>query len=491
VSSYIVRRCFGGFGQPAAYNKWFGWTSGTGASVKSDDLKPPLAELFKLGGASRSRDWPDYLSIGLGPEHVPDLIRLAVDSELNQAPRDSSEVWVPVHAWRALGQLRAAEAVEPLTQLLPLIDEKMDDWVGEELPRVFALIGAPAVAPLGRYLSDGSHPEFARVAAASGLSLIAARHPEAHSNCVSLLAAQLEKFQENGETLNGCIISDLVDLEAVECAPLMEQAFAARRVDLFVGGDWEDTQIELGLKRARTTPPDYDDLFGFLEPKPTWKPPVDPTLQGLPRKERRRIERQRAKAERKQRKAGAPSAARSVYQLKVVLVGSELPIWRRVLVPAEIKLSSLHRVMQILMDWTDDHQHQFTVLTKPRSRADSGQDVHPADEARFRLCDVAPTPGSELLYEYDFGDSWNHHITVEKSMPRDRETPSHPVCLAGERACPPEDCGGIMRYAYIVKALRDPAHPEHGESVERFGPDFDPEAFSIERVNARLESIES
>jgi hypothetical protein len=459
--------------------------------MKINDPKPPLAELFKLGEASRSHDWPDYLSIGLGPEHVPDLIRLAVDSELNQAPRDSSEVWVPVHAWRALGQLRAAEAVEPLTQLLPLIDEKMDDWVGEELPRVFALIGAPAVAPLGKYLSDGSHPEGARITAARGLSEIAARHPEVRSACVSLLAAQLKKFQENGKTLNGCIISDLVDLEAVEHASLMEQTFAAGRVDLFVGGDWEDTQIELGLKRERTTTPDYDDLFGFLKPKPKWQPPVDPALQGLPRKERRRVERQRAKAERKQGKAGGASAGPPVYQLKVVLIGSEPPIWRRVLVPAGIKLSSLHRAMQVLMDWTDDHQHQFTVLAKPRSRADPGRDVHPADESRFRLCDVAPTPGSELIYEYDFGDSWEHLITVEKARPQDRETPSHPVCLAGERACPPEDCGGVRRYTWIVKALRDPVHPERGELVERYGPDFDPEDFSIERVNARLESIES
>jgi len=458
--------------------------------MEIDDIKPPLAKLFKLGEPSRSEEWPDYLSFGLGPEHVPDLIRLAVDKELNQAPRDSSEVWVPVHAWRALGQLHAAEAVETLMRLLPLVDERMDDWVGEELPRVFAMIGAPAVAPLGRYLGDNARPEGSRITASRGLCRIGARHPEAHSDCVSLLAAQLRKFPENGKTLNGCIISDLVDLEAVEHAPLMEQAFAASEVDLFVGGDWEDTQIELGLKRERTALPDYGEILNSMKPKPTWKPPVDPTLQGLPRKERRRIERERAKAERKQRKAGAQSAARPIYQLKVVLAGSEPPIWRRVLVPADIKLSSLHRVMQILMGWTDDHQHRFTVLSKPLSRSDSGQDVHPADESRYRLIDVAPTPGSELLYEYDFGDSWDHRITVEKSVPQDRGTPSHPVCLAGERACPPEDCGGIMRYPYMVKALRDPAHPEHGELVERYGPDFDPEAFGIERVNARLESIE-
>ncbi len=457
--------------------------------MRIDDLKPPLAELFKLGEASRSHDWPDYLSIGLGPEHVPDLIRLAVDSELNQAPRDSSEVWVPVHAWRALGQLRAAEAVEPLLQLLPLIDERMGDSAGEELLRVFALIGAPAVAPLGRYLSDSSHPEFARIAASSGLSRIAARHPEARSDCVSWIAAPLREFRQNGSTLNGCIISDIVDLKAVEHAPLMEQAFAADSVDLFVGGDWEETQVELGLKRARTTPPDYDVLLKFLKPKPKWKPTVDPTLQGLPRKERRRIEHQRTKAERKQRKAGLSSADRTVYQLKVVLRGSKPPIWRRVLVPAEIKLSSLHRVTQFLMDWTDDHPHQFTVLAKPRS--DSGLDVDRADESRFRLCDVAPTPGSALLYEYDFGDSWKHRITVEKSTSQDREAPSHPVCLAGRRTCPPEDCGGILRYAWIVKALRDTTDPEHDEAVERVGRDFDPEAFSIERVNARLKSIEA
>jgi len=459
--------------------------------MKIDDLKPPLAESFKLGEASRSQDWPDYLSMGLGPEHIPDLVRLAVDNELNHGTKNSNEVWVPVHAWRALGQLHAAEAVEPLVQLLPLVDERMDDWVGEELPRVFALIGAPTVAPLGRYLSDGARPDGSRIIAANGLSLIAARHLEAHSNCVSLLAAQLSKSQKNGKILNGCLISDLVELEAVEHAPLMEQAFAARRVDLFVGGDWEDVQVELGLTRERTTERDHGDLFGFLEPKQNWKPPVDPAFHDLPRKERRRIEREKAKAERKKRKAGAPSAARPVYQLKVVLRGLAPPIWRRVLVPAEIKLSSLHRVMQILMDWTDDHRHQFTVMSKPLSRAGSGQDVHPADESRFRLCDVAPTTGSELLYEYDFGDSWKHRITVEKVMSPDRETPGHPVCLAGKRACPPEDCGGVMRYAGIVRALRDPAHPDHDELVERWGPDFDPEAFSIERVNARLRSIES
>ncbi|MBM3314036.1 plasmid pRiA4b ORF-3 family protein [candidate division WOR-3 bacterium] len=458
--------------------------------MKIDDLKPPLAELFKLGAPPRGEEWPDYLSFGLGPEHVPDLIRLAVDKELNLTPRDTSELWVPVHAWRALGQLGAAEAAQPLTQLLPLFEENLDERVGAELPRVFGLLGAPAAGPLSEYLSDGSHPQGARIAAAQGLSMIAARHPEAYDNCVSLLAAQLRKFQENSETLNGCLITDLVSLEAVEHAPLMEQAFAAGRVDLYEGGDWEDTQIELGLKRERTTPREYADIFGRIKPKPAWKPPVDQTLAGLPRKERRRIERVRAKAERKQRKPGAASTGRPVYQLKVVLERSEPPIWRRVLVPADIKLSGLHRVLQILMGWTDDHRHQFTAFSKPSSGADEGQDVLPADESRFRLVDVAPTPGSELLYEYDFGDSWEHRITVEKSGMQGRETPSHPVCLAGERACPPEDCGGIMRYTYMVKALRDPAYSRRDELVDRLGQGFDPETFSVERVNAWLKSIE-
>ena len=107
----------------------------------------PVSKLLTLGDCREVRGWPDYLAIGLGPAHVPDLIRMALDEELYRAGPDSLDVWAPVHAWRALGQLRAEAAAEPLTRLLVRIVEFDDEWVGEELPQVFGMIG-PAAVPV-------------------------------------------------------------------------------------------------------------------------------------------------------------------------------------------------------------------------------------------------------------------------------------------------------------------------------------------------------
>ena len=100
--------------------------------------QPPVERLLTYGESDRIRpdDWPDYPELGLGPEHVPDLIQMATDEALNEADAESTEVWAPLHAWRALGQLRAVEAVEPLLELFDRLEE--DDWVHEELPSFLA-----------------------------------------------------------------------------------------------------------------------------------------------------------------------------------------------------------------------------------------------------------------------------------------------------------------------------------------------------------------
>ena len=82
--------------------------------MSTANYPPPVDKLLTFGECSPSPEWPDYLALGLGSEHVPDLIRMAIDEELNQAASDSLEVWAPVHAWRALGQLHAEAAIEPL-----------------------------------------------------------------------------------------------------------------------------------------------------------------------------------------------------------------------------------------------------------------------------------------------------------------------------------------------------------------------------------------
>ena len=137
----------------------------------------------------------DYLPLGFGSEHIPDLIRMVLDDDLYWANSDSLEVWAPVHAWRVLGQLRAEAAIEPLVTRLDLVDEEDNDWVSEELPQVFAMIGAAAIAPLHAYLIDPSHDTWACVAAAESLGQIGKAHPEARNACVAALTGDTRRVR--------------------------------------------------------------------------------------------------------------------------------------------------------------------------------------------------------------------------------------------------------------------------------------------------------
>lgn len=222
--------------------------------MTTDNYAPPVSRLLSLGDAHGGRGWPNYRALGLGPEHIPDLIRMALDEDLHWADPDSDEAWAPIHAWRALGQLRAEEAVEPLLQLLWWIDEYDYDWIADELPNVFGLIGAPAIPPLAEYLADDGHPLWARLAAAGGLSEIGQRHPEARSDCIAALTTTLERFDELSPDLNGFLISYLADLDAVAAAPLIKRAFDADRVAEEVMGDWMDVQAALGLIEREARP---------------------------------------------------------------------------------------------------------------------------------------------------------------------------------------------------------------------------------------------
>ena len=108
-----------------------------------------------------------------------------------------------------------------------------------------------------------------------------------------------------------------------------------------------------------------------------------------------------------------------------------------------------------------------------------------AQSERVIRLDKVSGPGDAFSYEYDFGDSWIHEIRIEKALPADPAV-HYPRCLAGERACPPEDCGGPPGYEDLLAALQDPAHPRHEEIREWAGPSFDPEAFDPAKVNRIL-----
>ena len=236
-----------------------------GIRFPEDTYAPPLDRLLKLGRPPGDAAGVDCAALGLDRSQVPELIRMATDAELNTGPSGSPIVYAPIHAWRALGQLRAEEAIAPLLGLLRRIDEDDDDWVSDDLPRVLAEIGAASIQPIAEYLADPSHREWARTAAAAALGLVAEAHPETRAECVARLRAQLEHDGEQSESLNACLIAPLLDLKAMEALPDIERAFASGRVDESVNGDWEDAQIELGLKTVREHPPKPNSLTKWRE----------------------------------------------------------------------------------------------------------------------------------------------------------------------------------------------------------------------------------
>jgi hypothetical protein len=175
----------------------------------------------------------------------------------------------------------------------------------------------------------------------------------------------------------------------------------------------------------------------------------------------------------------------SVYQLKITLAEVKPSVWRRVIVPSSVLLAELHDIVQIAMGWENAHVHQFTrkiprgEIAGPKSRAAI------KTESRIQVDELLLHEKDSLLYEYDFGDGWVHDIVLEKIMPASADL-RVPSCVAGARACPPEDCGGAYRYAELQRAIQDASHPEHEETVEWIGDEFDPEFFDLEEVNRQL-----
>lgn len=170
-------------------------------------------------------------------------------------------------------------------------------------------------------------------------------------------------------------------------------------------------------------------------------------------------------------------ATGDVFQLKVTLLDTKPPIWRRVLVDGTSTLDHLHEVIQAAFGWWNYHLHEFDAGRTRYGVPDPDEDWGdpPRDERRTRL-DAIAGEGASFRYTYDFGDGWEHKITVEKVLPAGT-APIVPACIDGRRACPPEDCGGTWGYRELLEILANPSHPEHAERREWLGRPFDPEAF--------------
>ncbi len=179
---------------------------------------------------------------------------------------------------------------------------------------------------------------------------------------------------------------------------------------------------------------------------------------------------------------------RKIYQLKVTLKDSEPPIWRRILVEDSVPLDKFHIILQIVMGWTNSHLHQFAVNGKLYGMMDPDAFFEldeMEDERKFRLRDLLKKEKDSLIYEYDFGDAWTHEVILEKIMPYDPDI-GVPKCIEAERACPPEDVGGIWGYFDFLGAIKDPSHPEHKSYKEWIGGSFDPSEYDMDAVNKLL-----
>ena len=134
-----------------------------------------------------------------------------------------------------------------------------------------------------------------------------------------------------------------------------------------------------------------------------------------------------------------------LYQLKVVLLGVSPMIWRRLLVCSDSTITDLHYILQITMGWSDDHLHRFRIHGKQYGIARMGGLSFSDDPETVRLKDFRFRINECFRYEYDFTDGWKHQIRVENILAHGGRR-YYPVCTSGKRACPPEDCGGPLRF---------------------------------------------
>ena len=177
-------------------------------------------------------------------------------------------------------------------------------------------------------------------------------------------------------------------------------------------------------------------------------------------------------------------ALNHVYQLKIKLLDTQPSVWRRLRVRGSVTFAKLHSVLQDVMGWDDKHLYHFQIGDRAFEAPDpeaSGENAR-----RHRLGSLDLEPGHKFLYVYDLGDDWHHEVTVEglSALLPDED---YPICIDGENACPPEDCGGPAGYAEILLALESPDDPAFRERLEWLDPSFRPATFDVRATNRILQ----
>jgi len=281
------------------------------------DYSEPVAHLLTQGECLRRdvQSWLDYQSLGIRNADIPSLIQMATDHDLYELESEASEGWAPVHAWRALGQLRAETAVDPLLQqAIEYYDhEGWWDWMATEFPKVFALIGDKTLPHLAAWVRDKTQSEWVQVLAIEGIETLAGQSSDpsdsTRRSCIEILLEELTQFPDNDPVVNAFLIGALAELEVIEAAPLMEQAFTAGTVDEMLYGDWNEIQVRLGLKSRAEVPrkpinPQFRQALKALErlssvPTGFGKPSVESSKSNRKAKQKQKSESRRKNRKKK------------------------------------------------------------------------------------------------------------------------------------------------------------------------------------------------
>jgi len=188
--------------------------------------------------------------------------------------------------------------------------------------------------------------------------------------------------------------------------------------------------------------------------------------------------------------------AKDIIEFKIELEGIKPKIWRIFQVESSITFNELHKIIQKVMGWEDYHMYDFKAENTNiiDSRSESFEQVLGRDIAKneikankAKLFDFIKNKGQKVTYMYDMGDSWEHKLTVKNIFEVDDSKKDFPVVIDGERACPPEDSGGIWGYENLLEIQKDPENPEYEEMIEDWlGEDFDPEYFDVDEVNKKF-----
>ncbi|MGL9722785.1 plasmid pRiA4b ORF-3 family protein [Sodalis sp. (in: enterobacteria)] len=180
-------------------------------------------------------------------------------------------------------------------------------------------------------------------------------------------------------------------------------------------------------------------------------------------------------------------SGKDLYQIKITLVDSKPPVWRRLIVPKTIPLDELHMVIQLAMGWTNSHMYSFEKGNLAYGMiVDDHKDPCFQDSTGVPLIKLLRKKGEKIVYVYDFGDNWDHCILLEESSLTDQKLPHIPICIKGAETCPTEDSGGVWGYYQMLEDIQDVNNPEREELHAWLMDDIAERTYDLKNINQRL-----